>query len=417
MRGDATRRERRRAGLRGRTLSAAALLGLLLAGCGGDAPPPEIAVVDSAGVRIVTNPSFDPPAWPVGAPTLELGTVEGEGPEQFYRVAGAAWLERDGRRLLALANAGSGEIRLFDEAGTWVESWGRQGEGPGEFGAVGPIWRLPGDSLLVWDGRLERMTVLGPDGAYVRQFRRPPVLNAEPAGRFGDGSILFSGAQFVIGDDVRPMDLALSRVDADGSVDTLPTETYGEFGPVGPEGRTMIAQPIFGSITVVVADGDGYWVVPGTDPQVRRHAPDGELRTIARWRLGDRSVSGEAAARFRERALEGLEGEAREIRRMQLADRPVAEEFATTGYAFSGHAGELWVAPPDWPPNDSTTEWRVIDPEGRLAGRVTLPKFPDRFIPLLVGPDHVVGNARSELGVEYVRVYPITRATGERPSD
>lgn len=382
-----------------------------LSGCGSGVgqEPAGASVTDSAGVRIVSNPSFDPPDWPVGTPTLTLGTLDEEGPEQFYGVAGATWFEGSDGRVLALADMASAEIRLFTEEGAWIESWGRRGEGPGEFQAIGPIWRLPGDSLLAWDGRLERMTVLAPDGEYVRQFRRPPVLNADPVGRFGDGSMLFAGPQFAIGDGFRMIDLALSRVDADGTADSLPAQPYAEYGQVGPPGSKMISSPMFAPQTAVAADAEGYWVARGTHPHVRRYAPDGTLRMIARWPDSDRTVTSAAAERFRERALSGLEGRSLELRSAQLEDQPVADRFATTGYAIAGHDGELWVTGPDWPPNDSTTTWRVVRPDGFLAGSVTLPKFPNRFIPLHVGVDHVIGNVRDELGVEYVHVVPIDR--------
>jgi len=47
---------------------------------------------------------------------------------------------------------------------------GREGEGPGEFGRPAQVQILPGDSLLVWDSQLQRITVFPPGGtepAYV----------------------------------------------------------------------------------------------------------------------------------------------------------------------------------------------------------------------------------------------------------
>lgn len=41
---------------------------------------------------------------------------------------------------------------------------GRQGEGPGEFRRAATLQILPGDSLLVWDSQLQRLTVFPPGG-------------------------------------------------------------------------------------------------------------------------------------------------------------------------------------------------------------------------------------------------------------
>ena len=45
----------------------------------------------------------------------------------------------DGR--IVVANGGSDELRIFDRSGTHVGTWGGQGEGPGEFTALGPVER------------------------------------------------------------------------------------------------------------------------------------------------------------------------------------------------------------------------------------------------------------------------------------
>src|SRR5688500_18511880 len=64
-------------------------------------------------------------------PAVEIGTGEGE--DALYRVTSAARL-RDGR--IAVANAGTQQVKLFGADGRHLASLGRRGGGPGEFQAA-----------------------------------------------------------------------------------------------------------------------------------------------------------------------------------------------------------------------------------------------------------------------------------------
>ena len=58
-------------------------------------------------------------------------------------------------------------VRIYDSAGTLVVTFGRRGEGPGEFQYVGPVF-WAADTLVVWDMELARGTYLLTDGTLVR---------------------------------------------------------------------------------------------------------------------------------------------------------------------------------------------------------------------------------------------------------
>ena len=82
----------------------ASLLTFLLVGCGGEddgaSGAPGSVVRDSAGVTIVENERPAPESrmdWAVGSePSLSIGSVDSEGPDQLYRVSDATRLS-DGR--------------------------------------------------------------------------------------------------------------------------------------------------------------------------------------------------------------------------------------------------------------------------------------------------------------------------------
>lgn len=186
---------------RRRCLVLAAISAAAAAGCGGSEGAPPSAgstVVDSAGIRIVTNsaPLWTPEtAWRVSAaPALTIGVVDGAPEEQLFRVADAALLS-DGRILIA--NSGTSELRIFDRAGQYVRSLGGEGEGPGEFRRITVMDVAPGDSIFVWDQRSLRLSVLSLEEGFERsvQLSAPsardlPVYEGvvSPTGRSSFGS-------------------------------------------------------------------------------------------------------------------------------------------------------------------------------------------------------------------------------------
>ena len=69
--------------------------------------------------------------WQIGPePAVTIGVVEGEGPLMLHRVGDATKLP-DGR--IVIAETSSSELKVFDSTGTYLETWGGMGEGPGEF--------------------------------------------------------------------------------------------------------------------------------------------------------------------------------------------------------------------------------------------------------------------------------------------
>src|SRR5690606_16258532 len=70
----------------------------------------------------------------------------------------------------------SNEVRVFDRAGAFVRSFGRTGEGPGEFTYLDALAFAPDGTLLARDSRLMRVTRFDTAGAVAGSFRlaRPP---------------------------------------------------------------------------------------------------------------------------------------------------------------------------------------------------------------------------------------------------
>ena len=158
-------------------------------------------VRDSSGVTIVENES---PAWAEGEewhagrePILDLGVMDGDTVYQFFQVAGAVQMP-DGR--LAVGNSGTGEIRFYDGAGTFLGTTQGKGSGPGEFEDIFFLEKTRGDSLLAYDWRNRRLSVMDPHGKFARSFEFTILTTAggfpivtEP---FPDGDILLATDMF-----------------------------------------------------------------------------------------------------------------------------------------------------------------------------------------------------------------------------
>lgn len=129
------------------------VLAALIAGCAGGADP------EAGSVAV-----FDFPEWTVSAePSVSIGVLEGEAHDQLHGVAGAAVLP-GGR--IAVLNAGSHELRIYDADGRFISAAGRAGAGPGEFRRPVRLHRVD-DMLLVFDVGASRFSVHGPDGGFV----------------------------------------------------------------------------------------------------------------------------------------------------------------------------------------------------------------------------------------------------------
>jgi len=152
------------------------------AGCHAEASAQ--ATRDSAGIRIIENarPADDSRLpWRIGSePAVSIGEVVGAEAYLLHRANDATILP-DGR--IVIANTGSNELRVFDSAGVHLATWGREGEGPGEFTNLAGVASWPGDSLVAWNRWTWVISVFDAEGAFLRAI-----------GRRGEGPMEFFGA-------------------------------------------------------------------------------------------------------------------------------------------------------------------------------------------------------------------------------
>lgn len=101
------------------------------------------------------------PVLALAEPTLEIGVLEGDDELVFAAIESVVRLP-DGR--VAVSDPGATRISIFDAEGTFVRSWGSQGEGPGEFRSLSRIYPLGADSLMAAERHSGRLTVFDLDG-------------------------------------------------------------------------------------------------------------------------------------------------------------------------------------------------------------------------------------------------------------
>jgi hypothetical protein len=115
--------------------------------------------VDSAGVAITTIVA-EPSSvllWSLSpSPVVTLSAV-GTGDSLAFADVGHVRFLSDGG-IVVTDNAAS-RLLLFDSAGTYLRSLGREGDGPGELRHVTSLSVLPGDSFTTFDSRLRRLTI------------------------------------------------------------------------------------------------------------------------------------------------------------------------------------------------------------------------------------------------------------------
>lgn len=397
-----------------------AAAGLLAAGCGdaGEQSGAAPAVRDSAGVTIVEHPAGavgEAPRWTAAPePALEIGSLDGGGPRQLAEVTDAVLLS-DGS--VVVGHHQPPELRYFSAEGEHVWTVGGEGEGPGEFRHVSTLLRLPGDTLLVQDGRLDRLSLFGPEGRFLESFRLGGGRPGDLVGRFGDGTLVTRASA------------AYTRAGPPEEGTRTADVPLVAHGPQGAPRDTLVRLP--GPTWRVASMGGGGWYVlpvpftpwPGqaVGPEVlytgfadaweiRRRSPGGEVRGIVRLdreRLPVTAAARDSALRtWFERMGEGRARERLEpiLREMELPDRRPAFDAMELDAD-----GRLWVREGGGPTGTVGRRWIVFGGDGRVRAVATLPAGLE--VHDLDG-DRVVGTWTDELDVPYVGVHEIRREAG-----
>ncbi|RMH12306.1 MAG: hypothetical protein D6701_13690 [Gemmatimonadetes bacterium] len=371
---------------------------------------------DSAGVEIVEVGALPEDAlargWSLAdEPALVLGGIDAGDAYQFFQVSGARLLP-DGR--LVVVSRGAKDVRVYAPDGTPLAVHGGPGEGPGEFQAP-QLLGMRGDSLVVFDTPLARVSLVHPDDGVVRTFQVHPEGVGYPIGQglvAGRAVLIGGGASFSSSDGGMPSGLlrppsTYVSVDFDGreAVRYGDFPTFEMWAEVRDGGFSATSLP-FGLVTVV-AVGDLFCLSTSEAYEVRCWDVEGRLVRVLRVDRPRRPVGGPAIDAYRHALLEDAESEeAGRAALQRMRDMPLPDRMPALGALAFDDLGNLWVM--DYRPRGEAgpNRWTVFAPDGAPIGRVAT---PDGFQPTQVGEDFVVGVGRDELGVERIEVRRLER--------
>ena len=376
------------------------------------AEAPALATRDSAGIRVVDNarPADDSRLpWRVGAePAVAIGEVVGEEAYLLHRASDATILP-DGR--IVIANTGSNELRVFDAAGVHLATWGREGEGLGEFTSLSRVEPWPGDSVVAWNNSTWVISVFDAEGVLGRSFTLESEAGAlEPRAVLQDGSILGRTGE-VTGDGYRRSQETYELRGGEGASPVEFGAHPGQESHIGrvsgivhmgllPFGRSLW-EAQWGELVILTTD-DNY--------EIRAYDPStGALARIVRREHENRAPTREEVDEALEAALEraGLTGQHLEIHRRGYGIMPLVEQYPAFSNLLTDPMDHLWVREATLPGMDRPAPlWTVFDPEGRALGFI---ETPGGLTVYEIGTDYLLGLATDEMGVESVQLWELER--------
>ena len=349
--------------------------------------------------------------WTLDAkPAVEIG--RGEGEDALFRVTSAARLP-DGR--IAVANAGTQQVKLFGADGGHLASLGRRGGGPGEFQV--PMWvGAHGDSLLVWDAAVERLTVYDAAGKLGRTTQFPAVGGSFPSvvGVFGDGALLLeSGTDegaAARAEGAWRGSTQLVRVSVDGRfADTMLTLPASErFAYRSGNGMGQVVEDLpFGKRTVIAVAPGGVMFGTGDAYRIQMIDTAGHARDLLRTAWTPQAVSARDVEDYWARMITvGSRSDAREAE-AQRSRIPYPRNLPPYEALLADSAGALWIKdaqpPRGW---DDPDLWRVYSAAGAPLATIELPA---RVRPQAVGHDWILCIALDAAQRETIRLYRFSR--------
>lgn len=392
---------------------------------GGSMPVPEVR--DSAGVRIVEYGSLhgiDLTSWHlVMDDTVRIGRADGpdephDSPYLFGRPVGVARLASGS---VAVADAFSTQVRLFNANGSFQQSIGRRGQGPGEFTTITGVHAIRGDSLVVVEHH--RWSVFDEAGAHVRSGQLPAegIVFPDIVAVFEDGTLLadhrrrYAEAPPLLGGNEMRGTTDYSRFGSDGSF----ISSFGTFPQpiilmvvteappvVGAAASAISLQPLPSAFRPTVEGTRLFWPAAGYS-EVQVFDSEDDARMILRF--SGTPPGGEPRATACPGSLRFPEDMSREVMaRFCEIRRELGEP--TFSALVVDDLGNLWLREPRSDPDapDQRRRWYVFDPDGMVVAAVSLPSAWG-VGPLRIGRDHLLARERDDFGVETFVLVPLAK--------
>lgn len=337
-------------------------------------------------------------------PVLTIGQLDGRPEYLLHGIRFVLPLDRGGY-VIALGS----ELRFFDERGIYRATGGGTGRGPGEFRSITSVLVLPGDTIVVWDSPLRRVSRFTAMGELIAT--RTIDLSTFSGDRFGFESpaLMPNGSFFADGWDrsARYVERGLVREVMRAAIldPAAQRSTFlGEYVSGLVFRRGAEAQ-----LVVPLAPSHHYAV--GTN---RVAVGSSESPTVDLFDLrGDRLNTVRVAERptgvtpsMIDAYYESVARHStlpRQVRERLIAEVPKPDTLPYYSGLMLDAEDRLWVG--DYVIGDEDERgWTIFDASGRRHSRVVL---PPRFEPMWSRGMRVLGVWRDEFDVEYVREYEL----------
>lgn len=265
---------------------------LLLVACGGDAGPSAggpswASVVDTVGDTVVVRTTSGQ-VWetnPALVSEVSIGVLDGEEKYQLGQVRAIA-ADQQGR--IFAYDAHGPVLRVYGPDGTWLEDFGREGEGPGEIKRPDSgLSILPDGRVAVRDPGNARITLYSPEGEYLDYLTISGGFNTGNPMIADTAGALVTFIITNLGTSVFEWERGMARFNADGTVDTLPHPDLGyEEAMISGqrEGSTSTSNVPFTAEQLTRYSPYGYYVVGvSEDYSFDLLRPEGVLRIQKPW--------------------------------------------------------------------------------------------------------------------------------------
>jgi hypothetical protein len=327
-----------------------------------------------SGERVGTSKSdsTDVAEWHIEtAPNLGIGAESGDTLYQFSSIDQALRLA-DGR--IVVANAGT-ELRVFDPDGRHQVTIGRSGQGPGEFSRIAWLGATGGDTLLVYDRRLLRLSKFTEDGRLHGSTQVDLPAQLAMVGAVGDQG-------FVVGPIVRRWierpnrteyseeEYLLVSPDGRSVRPIISTEGPAYFVVTFPNGGRGQRDIPFTPIPRAVTWGDRVALTNSASYTIDLYRLDGTREQTISRDVIPRGVTPADLARYRDNALRDLPAGPgpREQFEALFEQMPKPSHFPVIDGLLVDSENHLWVLRYE-PFASSERQWDVFAPSGRWLRR------------------------------------------------
>lgn len=379
------------------------LAGVILSATCGDDPTDEgpslathVDTVDGVVGVLNTGNALE---WEL-SPIVSIGpesALESDTPEAFGSVYGIAFGASSN---LFIADGLNREVRVFGPFGEHIRTFGRQGDGPGEFRSLNSLAWV-GSKLLTLDFGVGRVGEFSPNGEWLGQ-------RSEFGGIGGGGGVLrlypvTANQAFVrTYSPARGAMIFAGHDDAGPTADTLPTvrAPAGMVSGITCTSETaMRSYPIPFAPRIVQHPGPGGTIYSVVTDQYRIAVTrDADTLRIIERELPAEPVSDEEWEAGNEEYYAFLDDNPSASCEPRRPDRPAAIPFVED--LFVEPDGRLWVEVV----RTAGNRWEVYDTAGALVGTM---RAMERSTAPAFGQERMATARQDSLGISYVDVYRV----------